>query len=384
MYHDITDAVCLDTDEVSATALGNGYFNNTWQQGDIITLSVEEVSASLVSPVFVWEFWDGSVETTEVPVVDKVLNRAGQCIWTCVIVDQDGQSEYVTDSVDVHAPPTINSVAISQNGEAVPFVTDITVYPLSPYSLPLTYHWTVDGVAQGATTQTLRLTVIAAGTYTVQCTADDDYGGTDTVTAIIFGVPNQNPQVSPIGQSPVILRNGLGQTATFFVTAIEPEGQTMTFAWYRDLVPLSHVETTEGAEIKSTATMDLSVVTPAEYEISCVVMDDRGGSTTVLLPITVIANPPPVITSVTRTPSSVAAGNPISFTATAIDPDLDLLYYSWVFDACSPLPSITLTGAAVLYSTVSGQAGQTLTGTLVVTDSLGSSVSQAMPTTSIT
>jgi len=394
MNIDITDAVCTDSDQVGASVLSTGFYQgtlltghyysgNTFQQGETITLSVTSPSP-IAGVVYVWEFWDGSVETTLVPTVARALNRPGQCVWRCLIVDPDGVTAYVTDSICVHAPPQIMEVVVSANSEAVPFNTTVTVYAISPYALPLLYSWTVNGVAQGSTTSALTLAVSTAGTYVIECTVDDDYGGIDTISTTVFGVPNINPSVSPIGQSPVRLRNGVGQTATFFVTAIDPEGQAMAFAWYRNATALSHTEDSEGVQTKSTATFSLASVTPADYTITCIVTDTHGGSATVSLPITVLFNNPPVITSCTRSPASVIGGSPIAFTATATDADLDLLSYSWAFASCSPLPAVTMVGSFVTYTTVAGQAGQTLTGTLTVTDALGKSVSQAIPTTTIT
>ena len=386
-YIDVTDAVCTDADTVSSSVLVTGttltYVGNTFQEGDSITLSVQESSTpSGISVVYVWEFWDGSVETTAVPTVTKVLNRSGQCVWKCSAVDVMGRSSSVTGSVDVHGAPYVYSIVISENAAAVPFVSDITVYATSPSSLPLSYAWTVDGVAQSTTTKTLRLAVAAAGTYAVNCTVDDDFGGTDLAVITIFGVANQLPQVSPIGQSPTILRQGTGQTATYYVTVLDPENQGLTFVWYRGVTALSHTETTEGAQVRSTATESLAAAVAGDYLVTCAATDTKGGTTTATVPVTITANNPPVITSVTRTPAAVSAGDPISFSATATDLDLDLLNYAWSFSALSPLPAVTLSGASVIYPTVAGQSGS-LTGTLTVTDALGASVSQAIPTTTV-
>ena len=145
-----------------------------------------------------WDFGDGV--TTTGAMVSHLYASAGDYTVRLTVTDDKGAMGIFEQIVAITHPTPNNEPEIDTGGPYKgPINTDITLTATGadPDGDPLTFTWTYDG--QDTVGETLQLTFNIPGTYDVQLTADDGFGGivTDMAQVIIF-----DPSTSGGDQTP--------------------------------------------------------------------------------------------------------------------------------------------------------------------------------------
>jgi RHS repeat-associated protein len=145
-----------------------------------------------------WDFGDGV--TTTGAMVSHLYASAGDYIVTLTVTDDKGAIGVAEQIVSIIHPTPNNEPDIDAGGPYTgPLNTAITLTATGadPDGDPLTFTWTYD--SQDTVGETLQLTFATPGTYDVQLTADDGFGGivTDMAQVIVF-----DPSTSGGDQTP--------------------------------------------------------------------------------------------------------------------------------------------------------------------------------------
>ena len=257
-------------------------------------------------------------------------------------------------------------------GESVSFAGTAS----DPNGDAVTVLWTFgDGTTSSSLTPGSH-TFPMAGTYTVTLTATDSRGLSDpapptrTIT-VQQGTTNRPPTgtiTAPVGNVTLLA----GQSVTFTGTASDPDGDAVTVLWtFGDggtstlLAPGAHIFTTAGVyTVRMTATDSKGLADPNPPTRTITVQ-------------AIVANAPP--TAMITAPSAnvtITAGQSVTFTGTASDPNGDTVTVVWTFG--DGTTSTVLAPPAHTYAT----AG-TYTVRLTATDSKGLA-DPAPPTRTIT
>ena len=219
-------------------------------------------------------------------------------------------------------------------------------------------------------------TYAAAGTYTVTMTSRNSMGMMDpnppscTIT-VQPAAANQAPAgtitlpASDTGLTP-------GQSVTFVATATDPDGDPVTVLWdFGDgtsstaLAPPAHAYNTAGTyHVTLTATDSHGLADPTPATLTVTVQAVAAN----LAPAGVISAP--------AANATITAGQSVSFTGTASDPNGDAVTVRWTFGDCAT--STALSPGAHVYA-----AAGTYTAKLVATDVHGLA-DPAPPTRTIT
>ncbi len=215
-----------------------------------------------------------------------------------------------------------------------------------------------------------------AGTYTVRLTATDSKGLVDpnpptrtiTVQAATVNLPPTGVITSPLGNVTIVA----GQPVSFSGTVSDPNGDPVTVLWtFGDggtstlLAPGNHVYTTAGTyTVHFTATDSKGLADPAPPTRTITVQ-------------TAAVNLPPTATITAPAANvTITAGQAVSFTGTATDPNGDAVTVLWTFG--DGATSTLLTPGNHTYA-----AAGAYTVTLTATDSKGLK-DPAPPTRTIT
>ena len=216
----------------------------------------------------------------------------------------------------------------------------------------------------------------AAGTFTVRLTATDSKGLVDpnpptrtiTVQGTAVNLPPTGTITSPIGNVTIVA----GQPVNFSGTASDPNGDPVTVLWtFGDggtstlLAPGNHIYTTAGTyTVRMTATDSKGLADPAPP------------TRTITVQAAAVNLPPSATITAPAANVTITAGQAVSFTGTATDPNGDTVTVVWTFG--DGTTSTLLAPGNHTYAT----AG-TYTVTLTATDSRGL-VDPAPPTRTIT
>jgi len=165
---------------------------------------------------------------------------------------------------------------------------------------------------------TSRITYTETGTYhpRVQVRSAADF--TDIADCgPLSVVPNEPPTASftytPTTPAP-------GESVTFSGTVDDPDGEVVEVMWR-----------VEGETVASGSSMAYTFDTEGDYQVTLVATDDDGRTTTASETITVGENEPP-IASFSYSPTDPVPDTSVTFTASASDPDGDVVGYRWRVD----------------------------------------------------
>jgi hypothetical protein len=171
----------------------------------------------------------------------------------------------------------------------------------------------------------------AEGDYHLVATAQDAAGNTAASAPIAFAVGiDPPPAISAITLSPVSVNEG--QNVALSVTASDPQGQALTYAWSQ-VAPATPAGTfTNGTAANATWRAPL-VTETTTFTLRVTVSDGNGGTAerTADLQVVNVATPnqPPMVSASITGPTTVVAGSPAALSITASDPEGDALTYTW-------------------------------------------------------
>lgn len=183
----------------------------------------------------------------------------------------------------------------------------------------------------------------APGPYQLTAVALDAAGNTGTSEPLAFsvGTANQPPVVSAAAANPATVNEGQGTALS--VTASDPTGDTLTYAWSQ-LSPASPQGSFSDAAVANPTWTAPLISAQTTFTLQITVSDGKGGSA--VSPVEVVvanvasANRAPVVDATITAPASVVSGDSIDVSIGATDPDGDTLTYTW---RTSPLGQGTFT-----------------------------------------
>lgn len=358
----------------------------TAQVGQVLTVQGTLISGQNVS--YVWKFWDGTVRATTVPYVQKVINKGGTLHYDMLAIDDTARVATFSGVVVANAPPVLTSVSLSDNDSPAPYTTSVTSTWLDPENTgPITVM--ADGQADVISSPGISIIDLLVASNRTVLLSGTDFDGGITQFPIDLRVTSA-PLINVVGSAdPPVARIGFGTTVMIGAFAEDQNGQAITqFQWF--------LETAGGWATNQTLTAPgdgpiidqggggfSSFVTISLFgqvagnKVIRLVASTPTSSAEVSIPITLVANSAPVVTSFGIS-GSIGAGQASQVSAVATDADGDILTYAWAFNR--PF-GINRSGNPVSVTLASGSV---IEGTVVVSDPLGGSVTAYTPRILIT
>ncbi|HEX6827988.1 MAG TPA: putative Ig domain-containing protein [Burkholderiales bacterium] len=274
-------------------------------------------------------------------------------------------SETITLTVnDVPRPPVLAPIGnkTATVGQALTF----TATASDPDGGTLTFSGSLPtGATLNPTTGAFSWTPTAAGNSSATVTVTDAGGLTDSesITITVGAAANQPPVLNPIGSKTV----DEGTLLTFTATASDPDGGTLTFS--ATGLPAGATLTPAGV-----FTWTPTFAQAGNFNATIIVTDAGGLTDSEQITLTVgNVNRPPVLNLIGN--KSATVGAPLTFTASAADPDGDTMTFS-----ATGLPAgATLTPQGVFSWTPTAAGNSTVT--ITVTDSGGATDSETITIT---
>jgi hypothetical protein len=226
----------------------------------------------------------------------------------------------------------------------------------------LSYNWSATGgVLSSTTTNPVTWTAPnTAGTYTINVTVSDGYGGSVQGSTSVVVNTNHPPTITSVVANPTSVSTGAVSTIT--CNASDPDGDTLSYTWSATGGTISGT----GSQVNWTAPSSSGT-----YTITCTVSDGKGGTASSSVNVTVTsggANQSPTISSLTANPITVSTGGVSIITCTASDPDGDTLSYTWTATGG------TISGSGSSVSWTAPNTPGTYTINVAVSDGYGGSV----------
>lgn len=122
-----------------------------------------------------------------------------------------------------------------------------------------------------------------------------------------------------------------GRGTQLSVTADDPDGDSLGFAWTQ-ISPASPQGTFSARTVRNPGWTAPAVTADTVFTLQVTIGDGEGGSTSATLDLPVkhvTVNQPPVVSTITVTPSMPVAGDVVTLAITASDPDGDPLTIAW-------------------------------------------------------
>jgi predicted secreted protein len=250
----------------------------------------------------------GATATMSVTVEDDFGGQTSGTATVSTVRNQRPTISDVTASPSVvsrQQTSTLSVTASDPNGDSLSYV----------WSTPK--DWTVDG--SGDT-----VTVTAPDQYDArgefEVTVEDGHGGATTRSVVVRTESNEPPTVSSLTAQPLYLSPG--ETSSVTANSSDPNGDSLTHTWN---VPGDWTQSGSGDQIQ----VEAPNRTNASATVSVTVEDGHGGSSSEAVVLQTVRNQPPVIDSLTATPTTVDPTESATLTASASDPDGQSLSYSW-------------------------------------------------------
>lgn len=270
-------------------------------------------------------------------------------------------------STETNSIPIMSTIVASPNPVNKNGTLTISASAIDPDGDSLTYNWIAP---TGWTIQsgqgTSQVSVLAPDQYSdngvFTLTVSDGFGGIASGSINVSTNANAYPVINSIVAVPNTVN--IGGTSTVSVSAVDPDGDTLTYAW---TVP-------SGWTIQSgQGTSQISVTAPAQYAnggtINVNVSDGYGGIANGSVYIRTISNSYPVINSISVYPAPANIGGTITVSTTAMDQDGDALTYAWTVSNGWTISSGGNTPTATI--TAPNTYGAIGTATVTVTDAQG-------------
>ncbi len=159
--------------------------------------------------------------------------------------------------------------------------------------------------------------------------------GTGTITAPGGGTgpaaPADRPPVVTVAPSATTSPVAEGQSTLLSVTAQDPDGDTLGYAWTQTS-PASPQGTFSSRTVRNPTWIAPAIPADTPFTFQVAITDGQGGSASGTLQLTVVhvsVNHPPSVSSISVTPASPVAGDVVTLSVTASDPDGDPLTIAW-------------------------------------------------------
>lgn len=300
----------------------------------VLTSTVSALGGQAVT--YAWSLTavpDGALATltqTDGATSGLTPDLAGTYVIELTVTDTQGMVSLPAKAVLVvaYSAPTVVSVTASPPMAAPGGSITLQASAVTTDGYPPNYTWVLPAgwtAQEPSTTGTLVVVApnIFGASATALVTVDDGHGLSASASVPLATGPDAAPEVqvttnptNPEVGSPVEL------TAEVSVSA----GRAVTYAWVLRQSPNGSMAGMIGAgESLSKFTPDM----PGVYVVRLVVTDDTGLSTTTNVTITVRGFAPPVIASLSASPSAVPPGGLIVVSASATSPTNDALHYTW-------------------------------------------------------
>lgn len=219
-------------------------------------------------------------------------------------------------------------------------------------------------VAEGTNKLTFTPAADVSGTVTFGYVAEDSRGATGTSTVTITVAPNGTPVAAVVNGSTRGSNTAAGTPVTVTLSAVDPEGDQMTYAGPAGLATSVGTATVVGDQLTFTPAAGVFGPQPFGYTVT----DSRGAVGSGTVSITVGTNGAPVVASInTSTRTNDAKTIPL----TATDPDNDGVSITAATKPAHGVTKLNDARTAVLYTPDAGYAGAD-SFTYTATDSRGS------------
>ena len=367
---------------------------------------------------YVWKWWDGSTDVTSTGTVAKQLNVGGnpaddyQVRYSCEAVNENGQSSVYAGAVVVNNPPglVLGSTSLSNNGGDFSFRTKASLIAYDFENGTLGFEWfsggqslgegnpSVYGLVNGTYAGTIAAACVGVVNFidydvvengSLTCNIWDESGGITSIQFYLFG---QSPVKSYSAPQVVAYQATIDSASEPVVRIGEASYAEFTVYTQANANPTSFTWTFHGSNGWAATTHSAGTTTPLEngayqnsvlkttrqetegqkYAVCNIVDISTGLSAETVIPVYLESNNTPVFVSATVLPASPALGDILSFEVTATDSDLDIVSYKWYF----PDYSKTLYGRKVFVSSEGLSPGNTLSGHVTITDSMGAAITQ--------
>ncbi|HLL02695.1 MAG TPA: tandem-95 repeat protein [Myxococcaceae bacterium] len=280
------------------------------------------------------------------------------------VFDGRGGSAQGSIPVEVAPPSAQNRPPVLTTPVATPDTVDsrgivsLSTSASDPDSDPITYAWTQEpATPAGSFTDATAFNPIwfaprvpTQTVFSLRVTASDGRGGTDTETVpvTVRAYVNNAPAISA-GPSASATTVNEQQSITLSVTAEDPDGDPLTYAWSQT-APGSPTGNFSNPSVSNPTWTAPDVTANGTYTLRVTITDGQGGSTQGSINITVQkVNLAPVVSAISSSSNSLSAGDTGTFTISAVDPDGDPLTISW---------SQTVPSAGTFVGSTSGQSAQ--------------------------
>jgi hypothetical protein len=316
--------------------------------GDTLTCAATAIDADGGSPSLSYAWSTGATgATTTLTAGDD----PGDTV-TCTVTADDGDGGTATGSAGatvLNSAPVIGSVSISPasatNDDTITCAAAAT--DADGGALSLRYAWsnatTGLPLSTGATLDLSTVGVFSLDAVVCEATATDLDGGSATATASLT-VSNRAPTVSAALSPSAGATRSTALICTAAPADADGDSLSTTFSW---TVSGATVAATSGAGLTSTLTGAFA----SGQMVACTATssDGKGGSASSTAS-TVISNSPPVLGTVSLSPSAPFTNDTLSALVTGSDPDGDSLSYSYAWFVEGALvasgPGASLSGAA--------------------------------------
>lgn len=269
-----------------------------------------------------WSFGDGQFGSGSNPV--HPYARPGLYTVSLTAYDDMGDVDTVSTTLLVHNRPPFAEFAWSPQGAAADVPITFSSQSSDPDGLILISRWDFGDGSVGSVGPIVTHTFPRAGTYNVTLTVTDNTLGTSPVSRSVE-VANTAPRATMIFAPNPTYRLS---EVTFSDTSVDPDG---------DRIVNSTWDFGDGA-IAYGRLVQHSYTTLNNFPVTLTVTDEEGQTSSITRTLRVLNRPPTL--SVDYGPKKIHAGDAVSFSAVAVDPDLPngTVEYSWVFsDNQTPL-----------------------------------------------
>jgi PKD repeat protein len=300
---------------------------------------------------------DGNFDDGTAAQVQKTFATPGAHTVKLRVTDDQGTAATASVSVQVsNRVPTASFTSSPQSPKTLEQVT-FSSTSIDPDGTIASVAWDLDddGNFDDGTAAQVQRSFPTAGTYTVELKATDNSGASVTTGANVQ-VANR-PPTAAFGFSPATPTTA--QQVTFSSASSDADGSIVSYSW--DLDGDGNFGDSTLAGPKTT------YATPGARTVRLQVTDNSGATDVATVPID-IGNRPPVA-NFDFTPASPTTLVPVTFNATATDPDGTIAAYAWDLDNDGQFDDGTTAQAQRSFPVAGGY-----TVKLRVTDSNGATV----------